>query len=532
MPRVPVASRNPVSSLVGTPGIDRSAGAIASTISSVASTAQKVNFDIGLKRKQARDATEAQKAMIELGGDLENADSQFKKDNPNNYRDQKEAYSELLMSVVENKINSIPSEDVKSSVSRMALNDVNRFVLNFEKAASEQELVAAQGNIVAGQRTLANRASNAQSYNDVRPLLDEFDNLLAASSFVLSPKQLSALEQDGRKGIISGHILGKLQNNPAQLRSELDSGVYDQFLSPEEKLKYKDDAYKRFGAMEKQAKINRLQSQVETHSDIWDKYMSGNLTLADIGQLDETNASPEFVDFLRSSYFEQNPVSQDDKDRALIDITDRYQVIDKSISDGDIKLEDLLRFQNEAMKAVGEGRLTRSDANKYLKRNGLVSSFVDELRNERGNIDANEQGFLKRNFSILRNKEALDSGYQVIQDYINKNYDGEALSQKAAMYRDLVSRIDREGVSSITDEKINDIAKQVVASQMYKDHPETRTLNDIPNSILRDGKITQVASGKRNIKTNGSVSVPFQEFVDKNGNRARRYADGRIEEVK
>jgi len=195
------------------------------------------------------------------------------------------------------------------------------------------------------------------------------------------------------------------------------------------------------------------------------------------------------------------------------DIKDAFNIGDTS------RLEDLIRIQNRITDETNRGvKGLRPLMNK------ITPAILGLVAKEQG---ADDQGWDWGSEQL----EPYDAGYQVIQDYLEKQYKNSPipLPLKAKMLSGFVRMADaipteiqnnpveyKKALGATADFVINDVMNDKVAA--------TRRLTDTPNFAYKDGELVEGLPGKRDLKPDTKVNdLEVKMQVDGNGNKAKVY---------
>jgi hypothetical protein len=202
------------------------------------------------------------------------------------------------------------------------------------------------------------------------------------------------------------------------------------------------------------------------------------------------------------------------KGKPVVGNKDKKQTIEDGSTSG---LEDLIRIQNRITDEANRGvKGLRSLMNK------VTPAILDLVAKEQGSDDAGWDWGGEQ-------LEPYDDGYQVIQNYLQKQNKETDLPLKAKMLSGFVRMADaipaeiqknpveyKKALAATADFVITDVVNNKV--------PATRNLPDAPNFAYKDGELVEGLPGKRNLKPDTKINdLEVKMQVDANGNKAKVY---------
>ena len=419
MGKIPQYQRSRLaSSVVGTPGVDLSAAETTQTFSKVASNIGSNFMDIAVQRQEALDSAEA----LKLSSDLQLQTFKIFDEHTKQYASSQANKTNISKSNLVNQLNGVletaSSDRVRNKVNVAGNQIINTTIQKEFSWAREQESYIAFENL---NQTISNRANEAYvagrtaDFETFSELMAGTPAILNVSRGILSAEQQTKLDTLAPEAQVEGYIQGAMEDNPAIISQQLQSGALDfyrlpdgslkQLLKPEQKQKYLDIAKNRVSKMADQAEYNRLTTALATHDDLAQKFLNNELTLPEIESLEDPQAKKVFLNL----YQKDNPLTNEEKAATVEELyQDYYQMAGYSIDDKKgvpkkVKLEKLLAFKQKLYENFDA--LNDTQRNQYLK--DLLPAIESQIKRGGGKIPGD-----------------FPDGYKAIEDWVSQIPDG------------------------------------------------------------------------------------------------------------
>lgn len=312
--------------------------------------------------------------------------------------------------------------------------------------------------------------------------------------------------EDIKKGIAEAYILGSLDRGDYNTAKQmLDSDIFDKYLDPETKHKYRNMANGLIKAEEKQQRMDNAMTIFDIKQNAVIKASEGNYSIseamADNKRIEALGGKPTTT--LTSLGIKGEKVqekAQYDAKRkdVLKDITEDFgKMTKKGKLDPELELKDILEFQNKV--EANKQYLTPSEYKSYMTK--INEPKIKRIRKMGKNIFGMPQG-------EMAGRDPYSKGYLSIYNFADKAYAGKDNKHNAInnMITDFVKyaeQLEAKQGREMTQQQAANLANKVIADQRRRTNP---SLNNLP----KEGRIMK----------------------DKNGRTVKMYPDGRYEILK
>lgn len=256
----------------------------------------------------------------------------------------------------------------------------------------------------------------------------------------------------------------KYENSLPGWLNRLDGLRQERATDPESMQKYEKEAKASLIKLDDTRRIDRVVAEAQTEKDLYERFTKGELQLAELTELQEKgDVKPEFAAFLRESIVKANPIAPEEQNEIYTDAFDQVAQLEIKRDGGQVKignkdatLEDMLRLQQKLIKESVRGVTgLRPLLNK------LSPAILLKAKVEQGNDDIG----LEFPFT---SSETYDAGYEVIQDYLEKQKKDKDYALKSSMLSNFVDMADRLppevlGNQAQLDVQLASIANTVIA---------------------------------------------------------------------
>lgn len=543
MGRIPQYQRSRLASeLVGTPGVDPSAGQVASDVAKVSSNVAGQFFDQAIERQRAIDSVEQANLYSEAVVASQQKFDEYQKANQAYPTGKTDILKEQLDSVYKGIAERASNDRVKSSFLTQASSIRSNTLIKENSWARQQENLNTESRIISSNNALATQANVLgmsggslkdilQAHSELISTAQQNINTARAAGFDMSKYGIKSL-QSINGGLISGLIQDRpelavsLLNDPNAFYQKTENGIVD-LLGVEERKQYKDAARKRFeGALataDYQAKVNAALA----HGDVYSKIVRNEATLADINVLESdssTEQEKKNTNALRNIYLERKPFDVKTDSSKYLQFKLKYDKIQADIKkDNRITnpVEEIIGFDREITEAVANRFITQEEGRNL--RDMMITPVYEKAKN-----DAKGGGFFGWGQSPWQ------AGYQTLDTHLDKDKSLRGKDKEQRKYQVLnkfVSEFNK--LSNKTEIAARELAQRIIESDNIDRHPVLGTLPATPNSIMtRSGQVNSVLAGASKLTAEQGLQPPFTLMIDKNGVKARVYKDGRVEEIR
>jgi len=371
----------------------------------------------------------------------------------------------------------------------------------------------------------------------------------------LGATSTDAIMHDLGQDHIKTFISSVAKTNPVMaLRLMENEAVKSEVTNQDEWAKFRDAVESRSIKFQEVAKQTEILDTLKRPNEMLN---SGRvLSYAEILQA-SSGMSEESKDyFLKANGYKtgEDKLSASEKSQYMLDVYDEVNLLSKSDNP---TVQDVAALQNKIYKGMDLGAITQDDGVSFI--NEIVSPLVDKQQKSLGELGDKRlfsdslgfdgvQEFYDNNVKIKSvegkpNTEAYKKAFNRAKSVNNEN--------RLTLYNDYMQAL-RTEAGSLRNEKfpngiaVGDIDKlpsaqknklyseaQKTALRTYleRKHPSLKTMDDVPNQILSNGKLIQGMAGPRNVDTTGASAPNFEYIKRADGKVARRYKDGTIEPI-
>jgi hypothetical protein len=394
MAKIPEFERRQLaSSVVGTPGEDRSGQMILNTVSDTLNKGVAVGTELYKEREKAKNDTLVAKSQIDFMQEIEDETlaheqefAAFKGDPAERQR----VYEDRIRTLFATRVNAMPTNDSKVRFEREGYQLVGRSLMREQERSSAQQSLVARGDTLDGLNTLATQAAKMGASTQI-PLATKLQqienykslatNLIDKSAKNLTPNDKAMLDEKGPEMILKGFAASSMMENPHELVQAIDSGKFDQ-LNPEEKQELRNGAIKNIKNLEERGKVNALFSDFEANTGIFDKFAKGDPSaMVDLQNIPDTEQRKIMMSMLLGDT--ANAVDSFD---AQFDLMNKMREleIDSSTKQSKANMEELVNFTGTVAQYASEGKITAKTANDYMKK--LAVPLYEKVKNPGGSF--------------------------------------------------------------------------------------------------------------------------------------------------
>lgn len=269
-------------------------------------------FDVGLRHKQAQDASFVSSKAIDLESEAAQIELDFQKENESSPLGKEKLLQERLKSRIDEVASTAPSSSSQESLKRMGDNLMRNYSERAVRWGNEQNVKNIGSEINRSSETLQSEAFRFADPAKIGDLFKQHDTLLVPAALALSSQAVDNIRNVGRREIVSSAVEGMIQKERlGAAKKLLDSKQYDAVLGADKTKR----AYEMIDA-KAEAIRNRKEKILELRlSDPW-KFLSvmgespKNVTLVSQDPTAITNsfqAREQFVTDMSKKYGIQLP---------------------------------------------------------------------------------------------------------------------------------------------------------------------------------------------------------------------------------
>lgn len=357
---------------------------------------------------------------------------------------------------------------------------------------------------------------------------------------ILADEQYAGMLDAGEKAALMGQANERIRDdayavldsdNPQELITQIDRGDYNGAMDDQQKSSFKKKAVAAFEALDDKAAAERSMAFATTNTETYNKHINGELTFADLTELERRGADSEAITSMRKSLLKRNPVSIDKQQEAIVELAQGYSDLKIEKKKGKIKysgsLESLVRFQNKVMAAEANGEINKSTAGSFM--NKILTPWLEKINAEEGFDD---KGF------FFDGDEPYDVAFQSIQDHLERTGQEGNTPLKAKMLTMAIEEADRMDIEKVTDPEaregmLKSLAKRVLVKYGEAENPVNRLLPDSPNANLkRDGTVSRNGNFETKLPADAKAAQDFTIKTGGDGRKYRVFSNGKFEVIK
>ena len=283
----------------------------------------------------------------------------------------------------------------------------------------------------------------------------------------------------GKDTIIQKAVDNKMAENPSQFIADLGDGKYSDVLDAAQTEKYKGNAVALQEKQARNAAEVRIATNAVYHKDAYDKIQAAVAAsdpstafqlVGDLRQnLLDQGQPTQFADDVRASLLKTNPYSEEEKAQIFTGVLDRFNNLAEDTS----TLEDVVHLQQDMMTAKLSGV---KGMDSYLKK--LSPLIQSKANNEQGADDVGWKFFGEE-------REPYDAGYQVIQDYLEKQDKETDLPLKAGMMQSFIRQADNIPEEILKDPEKRDSELVKISNGIIAGAAQSGNTKNIPIAAIQ-----------------------------------------------
>lgn len=389
MAKIPEFERRQLaSSVVGTPGEDRSGQMVFNAVADTTNKLTSTGMQLYQEREKAKNDTLVAKSQIDFMKELEDEtvahEEEFAtfKGDPS---ERQKVYEDRVRTLFNTRLNAMPTNESKVRFEREGYQMVGKALMREAERASAQQSLVAREDTLEGLNGLATQAAKMGSNTRI-PLatkLQQLDNynILAANLVNASAKNLTAedkikLEKTHPEMILKGFAAGAIMDNPHELVQAIDAGKFDA-LDPLEKADLRNNAIKQIGNLEERGKVNALFTDFESNAAIFDKFAKGDPSaMVDLQNIPDTQQRKIMTEMLLG-----DTANSVDSFEAQFDLMNKMKALEINSKGNKSKanMESLINFMGDVAQYSRDGQITPKTAQAYMKK--LAVPLYEKIKN-------------------------------------------------------------------------------------------------------------------------------------------------------
>lgn len=507
-----------------------------------------VGYELAQKHKEANDKTALNDAIIaKQKDDIEFIYEQRKKNDSNPFDFAKRIEPELTKRD-EERMKMLPSKEARNAYleSSKRLNlGIYEDNFNWENTRKTQIYAARIENAVKNNKTNAYMAG--ASGKPFQGFLENADATAYSAGGIFHDEKISDIRHEARTGAYTSWLEGVSESNPLEALRQIQSDdAKKMFKSPDEYIKVKEAIETRAVNIQKINGEKEVLNILKDENALLAKSMTNPISYDELqDEFARTGISKE-----AQSYFMKANGYSKDADGETLSPSEKMSSKAKLYSDltllmqkDDLTADDVSGFQKKIYSAMNSRVITDKEGSAYISQ--LLDPVIAQKEEQYSKFSQNS--WISPNIGFGGIQEVFEKKYEIkpaegekevgaLSQSINNqrkvklyDYYMSALSDQAQSYG--VTLADIKSLNRPQQRKLYSDAQAQAEIMMAKDiNPLLATLPDVPNQVLSKGKLIQGAAGDRAIKPDFSVKQNFV-IIEKDGRRARKYADGTIEEI-
>lgn len=515
------------SSLGIMPEMDQSGAQLAGNIAENAGNVSNAYFNLAAKKAQevkrqkekAKDITDTIRAYRETL-EVEKGIHQIMDSKKQEYADKPDtALSEMeteCEQLVFGKLNEYKNSDVAvaEKLSGILTNSLRGKMSEARTWADSQKIANAKGDIQATFQSMCTIAASSSDPNKALSLIKELEingneetdmDFNRNVYYAYGAKGVEQIEK-AKTAMSEAFFLGMLDRGESnQALQYLDSNLFDKYMTPEMKHKYRGMAVSINKAQEKQERMDNMMQIFDIKTNAIIQASNGNYTVSqavqDANRIKALGGTPSTSIITQGVKGQKIATAQEfkaKKSAAITDITKALGTITKKNKiDPEADLKDILAFQNKVESY--RPYLTDSEYKTYMSK--VTEPTVKRIRKMGKNIFGMPQGDLKGNNPY--NKSYLAIYNFAEKAYAGKNNKDHAINNMVLDFVKYAEQLEHKQGKELTPQQAQNLCNKVIQDQRRRTNPQ---LNNIPES----GKIMK----------------------DKNGRVVKMYANGKYEIIR
>lgn len=427
--------------------------------------------------------------------------------------------------------------DVQQVLFDGAINHRTKFVEKLVKeatnGASAQDLINLRRQEYA---RLGENAAYAPSLAGWNNRLDEVQNIIGKGrrtggiADILPPDVLAKKLDDAS----IEEVYSEIDTNPAQALKKLEEGTLGQYLEPSKAATLKEQAGSALLKAYDKEELKRLSQEAVNDSENYNKFIAGEMTLGDIAKMEASGGETALTRMAKEKLTKDLPDQPADK-RAMEFVRLQNKIEEIRVKSGgkvskkdDFKsgvdsIKEYRKFQEEVLKSAQDRLISDSEAADFLGKFSIsvLKSISEGVSDSRESYKPGIQDPYGRAFKAFNAYLANN----------NRKNDLAAKKELTMRFSDFLGDYQSTGNMQQDEAKVNQAIALAKQSFIADESPVLNTLSGAPNTIVTSSGEKKQVAAESTLKAKSNVSAPFTIMEDAQGNKARVYKDGHIEEI-
>lgn len=545
MPNIPEFQRERfASSLVGTPGEDRSGQIIGQAVTKAAGQIENAAFDIAVKRQKAMDDSLATRVSTDLRIAADAAAAQHDVDYANfdGAPDERSAKTRpVYEDLVTQQLAKVQSPGARRQIEAFGQELIGTYTINEAKRGRINQGVLAAKNTLATVNTLsieaANVARNAslsptQQFMAVQGLLQQGEAAYQSGFEAYSVDDRHKLVKQIPESISKSFLMNLVTDNPEDVKGFLESGMFDSVLDPKERKSLMDDAAAAIPKAIERRELRALQDTVSGDLDLYDKVANQD---PDVLQAIAESKSPK-AGVYKDMVLKGREATRDDYDTLISLVGQIGALYERDKKTGKpthiskkTKLEDFQRVFDFATQAELTGKLKPGTVRSSVK--NILEPYARALSTpERSNRAG---GLVKILGEVSKFSTPLlftNLVHKTLSGFAEKN--GLGADSLGRMLQDFTERFDPTNVKSPADAAA--LARELTQEEAARQVPGLNLLPDAPaKAKTSGGRMLTLQPGKGDAKPQAVLTGKGVERVNQRSRDGKTlyevtYIDGKF----
>lgn len=391
--------RQLASSVVGTPGVDRSGQILGNAAADTANTLAKVVKE----QQQIKDDAMSAKASADYerkSFEILTRHQQERANFTGTLEERNKILEDELRPAYEEMLNSLPAGEVRNRFSKEGYQTMSRRLMQgYQSGYQDQQnyLVKSAQEIVDQNAMQAFNLGTNKANLDFGSQVVHLQEIAATGKANiqkmsgLTSESRIQLEKAAEEAPVRGFIEGALPLYPDKVLELLDSGQLDKVIDAKDKVKYREEAVKSFETLKQRIDLERAATNAKALPAIYEKYRNGDPSYI----VDLNNMESPVAEKFRTRVF-GSPID------TVMDATVRGKLEDQlealhinaDEKTAKVNYDQTLRFMTDVIDARIAGHITDKQESAYLMK--AVPVFIDKVEKKAWGSYQNNWGAVKQ----------------------------------------------------------------------------------------------------------------------------------------
>jgi hypothetical protein len=489
-------------------------------------------MDVFAARNEAQAAVEANKTIVDYTLKAERARRDYSQKNvgfEGTPEEWSQGYQDIARKLLDDTVNSVQSPAARQLVAKHGEQIYGSQVLKAEEDAVTNQITTTAKSVVDTNNFLAQSAMELGAdpgmdlptrREGLQALLRQSDSTVVAASGVLGAKQTAQFATDSPKSIAKGFLMGAIDGDPAGAIQMLKDKEISRHFTPEEKTQLQKAAGAALMKQKDQVDTAYVAENLAANTDIWNAYLEGSLTYAQIDAIPDKR----FQRIMEDTWFKSSPYTLEQKNSTFMNLSGRLIDLKIKGTGTEAKARENLEKIVDFQKAVFEARDAR------LLDNGQVTSLLKAVA-------------VPFNYKMKQGADSFWNMFDNVTEPFKQAYEqtkawakNEPLLKNQPLYQAEVLVNFQKEIAQFpnpTPKQISVAMERAKAPVAMKLHPELTALGGKkPNEVLKDGTLSAIP-GEADAEASVTVKPAYiVEHSKSTGLSSRLYPDGHRELVK